>query len=347
MEPEDRIILCTAEPHWIYSQMYSKYGPDVFSESSLHFLEEKVFGKPAGRIAVYLSGDLHHYRRHAAADGRQKITAGGGGAALHPTHGPDVSELEGGYELKTSFPDEKTSSALCWRNLFFFWTNPTFGFLTGVLYFLTAWAVGADLRHYGWSDFGSALSTTALAVVNKPLAGFWVIAIVLLFFFFTDTHSRVYRLVGGFVHGLTHLAALFFIGWGAAYFLSRHFDLGPVGYLLGCGLAVAAGGWLAGSVIMGVYLLISLNVFKRHSDEAFAALRIEDWKEFLRLRIDAAGNLTDFSHRHPQSAAPMEVPPGGRRRPVPRPRRPARDAPCADRGPDPPLFLIAESRFDR
>lgn len=299
MAPEDRIILCTAEPHWIYSHVYSKYGPDVFNESSLRFLEDKVFAtpsQPGGRIAVILTGDLHHYRRHEGPGRRQKITSGGGGAATHPTHGSDVSELEGGYKLQTSFPDEKTSRALCWRNLFFFWTNPTFGFLTGFLYLLTAWAVGADLGRFGWSEIGRAVSAAALEVLRKPLAGFWVMAILLLFFLFTDTHSRVYRIVGGLAHGLAHLTALFFVTWGAVYYCVtvRGFEPGSFSYLWRAALAVAAGGWLAGSLIMGVYLLISLNVFQRHFDEAFAALRLEDWKEFLRLRIDASGNLTIF-----------------------------------------------------
>ena len=43
---------------------------------------------------------------------------------------------------------------------------------------------------------------------------------------------------------------------------------------------------------MGVYLLISLNVFGRHSEEAFSGLRIEDYKHFLRLHIDRTGALT-------------------------------------------------------
>ena len=45
---------------------------------------------------------------------------------------------------------------------------------------------------------------------------------------------------------------------------------------------------------MGVYLLISLNVFGRHSNEAFSALRIEDYKNFLRLHIAKDGSLTIF-----------------------------------------------------
>ena len=45
---------------------------------------------------------------------------------------------------------------------------------------------------------------------------------------------------------------------------------------------------------MGLYLLVSLNVFRRHSNEAFSALRIPDWKNFLKLHIDPDGTLTIY-----------------------------------------------------
>ena len=48
----------------------------------------------------------------------------------------------------------------------------------------------------------------------------------------------------------------------------------------------------AGSIIMGVYLLVSVNVFGRHSEEAFSGLRMQDFKHFLRLHIDNTGKLT-------------------------------------------------------
>jgi len=37
---------------------------------------------------------------------------------------------------------------------------------------------------------------------------------------------------------------------------------------------------------------VSLNVFGRHANEAFSALRIEDFKHFLRLHIAPDGTLT-------------------------------------------------------
>jgi hypothetical protein len=47
-------------------------------------------------------------------------------------------------------------------------------------------------------------------------------------------------------------------------------------------------------MIVGVYLLVSLNVFGRHSEEAFSALRIEDFKHFLRLHVARDGSLTIY-----------------------------------------------------
>ena len=60
------------------------------------------------------------------------------------------------------------------------------------------------------------------------------------------------------------------------------------------GILMFASGALVGSFLMGVYLLISLNIFGRHSNEAFSSLRIEDFKNFLRLHIAKDGILTIF-----------------------------------------------------
>ncbi len=85
MELHDRVILCTAEPHWVYEHERSHPRKHDKALTNLEFLEEEAFGR---RIKVFLAGDQHHYRRHALPDDSvQKITAGGGGAFLHPTHG--------------------------------------------------------------------------------------------------------------------------------------------------------------------------------------------------------------------------------------------------------------------
>ena len=57
---------------------------------------------------------------------------------------------------------------------------------------------------------------------------------------------------------------------------------------------VFGAGWILGSFVMGLYLLLSLNVFGRHGEQAFAALRIQDYKNFLRLHIARDGSLTIY-----------------------------------------------------
>ncbi|MDE2089231.1 MAG: metallophosphoesterase [Gammaproteobacteria bacterium] len=295
MQAGDRIILCNAEPHWIYAHIYGKCDTD-YSENNLAFLEDKVLGR---KVSVFIAGDLHHYRRHEAQGpegARQKITAGGGGAFLHPTHGPDVSRLAGGFNLKASFPDPKVSRRLCWRNLLFPFLNPSFGLVPAVFYVLTAWAVMADVGWFGLHAILPALHSTLRSALADPVAAFWGVATFTGFLLFTDTHSKPYRYIAGTLHGLIHLVAIFFLGWGATYLgvsvLGLEFK--SISQMLLAGGLIFAGGWIAGSFIMGIYLLVSLNLYKQHCNEAFSSLAIQDWKSFLRLKIDAQGALTIF-----------------------------------------------------
>jgi hypothetical protein len=290
MADGDRVILCNAEPHWISAHLYGEMNPDV-TENNLKFLEDVVF---KGRIAVFLAGDLHHYRRHESPDGRQKITAGGGGAFLHPTHAADVSTLADGFALKATFPPVDVSRKLCWANLAFLVRNWWFGVVPAALYLMTAWSGMTDISRTG--DINATFAQVVNAFVKSPVAAFWALALFLGFWLFTDTHSRTWRFLGGTVHALAHMAAVFFLGWGATVLTVKWFGLefASTAQLLTGGALIFAGGWIVGSVILGLYLLVSLNGFGRHHNEAFSSLKIEDWKHFLRLRIDAAGDLTIF-----------------------------------------------------
>ena len=97
MGPAAKVILCVPAPQWIYEAGY----PDQssYSDSVLCYLQDEVLGR---RPAVFLTGDLHFYKRHENADGVQKIVSGGGGAFLHPTHAPGVPTLRGGFEERAS-----------------------------------------------------------------------------------------------------------------------------------------------------------------------------------------------------------------------------------------------------
>lgn len=313
-----RIILCNAEPDWIFAAQYGHLDA-AYSENNLRFLERKLGRK----VAVFIAGDLHHYRRHEAADGSatQKITAGGGGAFLHPTHTAgrcdDLSTItdEDGraFRLKKSFPPPEVSRKLCWRNLYFPYLKGnaswTFGFVTALLYLLTTLHIVVDPGKVTEQTyrFGSLAGMALYSLLSSPGTMFCVALILVGFIFFTDTHSRVYRFVMGGAHGLAHIFAAFALAMGSLLLVHaavpetwvKTFSLGVYAFnfdprVIFTALLVFAGGFVVGPFVMGLYLLVSLNLFGRHSNEAFSSLAVEDWKHFIRMHIDEGGNLTIY-----------------------------------------------------
>jgi Calcineurin-like phosphoesterase len=337
LDPGARIILCHAEPHWVYQQMYRELDA-TYSESNLALLEKRL----GQEVAVFLAGDQHHYRRYEAADGSgtQKITAGGGGAFLHPTHtglwGTDVGTLQEdpadwhgvrpakAFRQRACFPTTEESARLCWRNLIFPYlphnASRTFGLVTAILYWLSTLPFLAEIDTFPFQAAGRALPPcpdcgmaarligwALAAMLGHPLTWAWVLVMGLGFVLLTDTHSRWYRGIAGPLHALAHLAAAWAIACGALALVLAWttpawiWPIPVAGYVfaldwrlvLTSGL-IALGGFVGGSFIMGLYLLVSLNLFGRHWNEAFSSLAIPDWKHFLRLHIAPNGDLTIY-----------------------------------------------------
>ncbi len=311
MKPEDRIILCNAEPAWIMAATKRRRG---YLENNLDYLQEKVFGR---RISLFLAGDLHHYRRHEDPEGKQKIIAGGGGAFLHPTHAPAARRLRDGYVHKTSFPDEQTSQKLAWQNLLLIRHSPLFGLMTGALYLLLALATYTEIGGYGLTQLPQVLSAVASSVVTRPWSFTLGLATLGGLMGFADKAFGRWRWLAGGLHGLAHVTAAFLVAWGGMYFTANGLgicqEILPGNTILVPGATLCAAGWmhvwakfflgafftflggfLVGPFIMGLYLMVSVNGFKAHSNEAFISLAIADWKNFLRLRIDKDGQLTVF-----------------------------------------------------
>jgi hypothetical protein len=291
MKESARIILCAPEPQWIYEAMYP--GHASYESSQLKYFEHEILQRS---ISVFIGGDLHFYKRHENSAGVQKIVSGGGGAFLHPTHAPPTQTLAGGYEQRASYPSEDQSRRLTWRNLRFPLLNPRAAWLPGTVYALSAWFASASLQPEQLTSFGAALHAALVAAIRDPVNGLWLITVVAGLIFFTDTHERWYRVLGGFTHAVLHLFAAFVLAWGSL-FVTGHLlgmTFGSIAQLLAGGLVTFVGGAVLGSFIVGIYLLVSLQVFGRHSTEAFSALRVQDWKHWLRLRIDARGELTIF-----------------------------------------------------
>ena len=219
MTERSRIILCNAEPHWIYQKKYPRADRELM-DSNLRFLEDSVFQR---KVAVFLSGDLHYYRRHSDDLDHHKIVAGGGGAFLHPTHDSDVATLPGSvpgrpFTLRRSYPEPAKSRALTWKTLLFPVTNWQFGLITALLYLMTCRAMQADVSTLGLHDIATAASKVLCATLSGPTTLLWVSLLIGAVILFTDSHSAWYRLFGGALHALAHLVAVFgVLKAGAAY----------------------------------------------------------------------------------------------------------------------------------
>lgn len=309
MEEGDKVILCISEPVWIYAHKYKKFG-EFYDESDLIYLQHEILAPKNIDVKVFLTGDLHHYRRHEEINTEdknsktQKITAGGGGAFLHPTHGFDFSVITEDKQLPgqeprkfkqmASYPDEKTSKKLGWKTILFPFMNPGFGFLTGLLYLITIWIVSSTYKFdfpHGIIEF---LAQTGKAFARNPVAALWLGLVGAGFVFFTDTHSKFYKWIGGLFHFFLNLFSIGYIGLFAAFINNTFFKGNVVSGFIIIPIIIFWLGWVIGSFNMGLYLMISMNIFGRHDNETFSALKIQDFKNFLRLHIAEDGTLTIY-----------------------------------------------------
>jgi ABC-type multidrug transport system fused ATPase/permease subunit len=158
-------------------------------------------------------------------------------------------------------------------------------------------------------------SPGVMILATLMVAGFWA---------FTDTSSKWYRRIAGSLHGLTHTAVA--VGLPTlAIKLSNGVILAIGSYwapfiMFGVVAALTGVGAVFGAFVMGVYLHVSLNVFGRHRNEAFSALKEERYKSFLRLRIEEDGTTNLYVigiERPPFDWEPRfdpSLPPDGTRR---------------------------------
>jgi hypothetical protein len=274
--------------------------------NNLEFLlGKRVLGKKKVTAHLTLAGDLHHYRRHEHVKDRnqQKIVSGGGGAFLHPTHFNNVDEVtvyDDVFKLQkeTQFPTPSTCFWLTFKNLLFPFINPWFGILTGLLYLLLGWR----LTHVEWDP--TYLFT--LFIQSTPRLAL-ILAIWGGFYYFTAAYGRTFALLwGALVHGSAHIVAALWLAQRA----NDWCDTTNSGSLNNWKVALCRvgilfiGGHIIGSFIMGIYLLISLNLWRHHHNEAFSAIRIKDYKNFLRIRIKPDGNLDIFPIGVPHLSKP-------------------------------------------
>lgn len=285
---QDRIILCLAEPDWVYGE---QAGED------LHFNIERLERQAeacGAKVVLELAGDIHNYQRyegvrdpspnHARPKGeprkyeaykQTKIVSGGGGAFLHPTHtfpsrvgGPTV------FTCESRYPPTSTSSLLSLGNLLFAFKNWKMSVLLGLLYLLIFW--GAD-------DF-----TLMTYPIDRPGSFVLMLGLLAGFYAFADL-GGVRKVAWGLAHGVSHMVLALLCWMTAPRLLPEAWLAHAALETYVPRLAVLLMGALLGGTLFGIYLFLSVNALGIHENEAFSSLRIDSYKHFLRCHLGPGG----------------------------------------------------------
>ncbi|HET9052554.1 MAG TPA: metallophosphoesterase, partial [Cyclobacteriaceae bacterium] len=227
MEPDAKVLLCASVPTWLKADIAGdKKGQEDYYRA-LHYIANIVREQcENAKIPVVLSGDLHHYSRYISKEtGTNFITAGGGGAFLHPTHHlkdkikakwrlqDEFDVLEVGTasdgQIKSFYPPQKVSRLLALHNLRFVTTNKRFIPVLGGLYavcalLMLAWN-GYDGQYVSDGFFDNVTMLWSSPVFLLIVLAFW-----LGFVKTAEISSRTRRRWVGFFHALAHLGNLLF-----------------------------------------------------------------------------------------------------------------------------------------
>ncbi len=307
-----RVILCTARPAWVDVEA----DPEAFR--NLAYLESRLLQPAKARLMVSISGDSHHYARYSADDGTQKITAGGGGAFLHPTHhlddqlnvpveaNPRLRQTKP-YRLQHRYPDLASSRSLSFGALALPVTNWKFAFLPALLYVLLGWSSQFANRVLE-RRFDDTLDTASrmfglvdllVGLLRNPVSVLLLILIALGLVGFAKPSPQWSRgtkkWVAKLLLGGTHFVVQIGVGVSVGLLVLKmaspaHGTTFNVVVLV---LTALAGG-LAGTLTMGAYLAVSCRFLRAHGNEAFSSMSLGWYKHFLRMHLDGDGVLTIF-----------------------------------------------------
>jgi len=310
MQPGDTVILCTAEPSWVYAQLGNEQ-----AQRNLDYVERQIVEDIGqARVAVTIAGDLHHYCRYQGEDGNtQKITSGGGGAFLHGTHNlperldKQALDTEQGFQRQGVYPEPGVSRGLLNRNLAFSFFNRSFSLFLGFAYVLYAWLMQSASASFNSECLNGSLLQTM--VMPKPdcslMDPVWVVHLhspisalmALLFivgliaFIEAAPAQRTWRIVLGALHGAAHIALIIvamsvFARFNLAYLGLKVDQLSQILLFV---VEMSVTGFLLGGLLMGLHLIVSNRWFGMNRTNAMSAHQVADYKNFLRMKISADG----------------------------------------------------------
>lgn len=307
MNANDRIILCTAEPTWVYASVDKANR----SSSRLSFFKDRYSKGSNLRFLLTLTGDLHHYSRYVIQDatGRvkeQMLTSGGGGAFTHPTHFlkeqitlPDASVAD----LKACYPSKGQSRRLVFLNLFFPFLNHSLALTFGFFHVVAAWFLQSTTKYMGglsfmeqlkelpfsWANLRSVFQILSASLSHNPVVVLTNLALVTGLIMSTDTSCGRGRwnYVGGVLHSFFQLSILYILIWTFSrinlHFLDLDLDSWQQVALFSVEMLVL--GSLLCGIVFGLHLISSALIFQAQPTESFSSLRLEGYKNFLRIHV--------------------------------------------------------------
>jgi hypothetical protein len=313
----DRVILATAKPSWVHLPADGD-GREEAPQSwrTLAFFERRLIEHHGGRLALTLTGDLHHYCHYAETGGelpQRKITAGGAGAYMSATDTtpaalalPDHDALTSRagttrhYRRVATYPaievSRRIARGILWPPIVSH--TPSFGVLTGILYALLAFFAALGIRD-GAPNFGEVGDKGALELLGDsvgplvfaPLLGLLLLAAL---WGFVGVRGRLRKLAYALVHWLAHVA----VAVGGTLLILELIvgDGDPSGAFVSELAVTGAGfglGFVLGPVVFAIYLFTALRLDgQAHANEVYAGQSRgagSGYKHFLRLRIDGDG----------------------------------------------------------
>lgn len=313
----DRVILCTAEPSWVYAVTK---GPEAFG--SLAYFENRYISRfKKADLKVTLAGDLHHFVHYESNEGVHRITAGGGGAYLHASHDqPAELELEEGYdktarkvkyEKRASFPDDTASRSFIPKTIRLPLTSPGFGRLLAVLYTLFGWLVQSASKsrpdlvensflHYlkskGPESWWDVLKVFIKLIAHSPSSLIFACLILLGLVGFCTAKNKLARGAIGLVHGILHILLALVLMWVLpklnTWMLGG--DIDSIRQIVAFIVEMLLVGAFLGGLMVALYLILFCYVGQFHLNEAFSSQRIPHYKNFLRMHIGSDGKLTIY-----------------------------------------------------
>lgn len=331
MQHGDKVIMCTAEPAWVYKVMHHKDS----TYKRLKFFEQvfitddkyKLTGGKKFKLVATLTGDLHHYSRyeeHKKTDNgveyiNHLITAGGGGAFLHPTHNnpvvlsgldeKDDSILNNTQfkdpEMKACFPSQKKSREIATNILGFPLNNVAFWLTMTAIQLLLAWMLQSTSQNEPYNfmqqlakvhDFWTMLSVVSQHLFLNPPVLILCLVVVIGMFVFADGNSgkRNYQWIGA-VHGLLQLLIMFLFIWLFSWFnITKLGITNDLVYVLVYSVETFIPGALIGSLVFGLYLWFCSLFLNIHINESFSSFGNPHYKNFLRIHITPDGNATIY-----------------------------------------------------